>query len=251
MDDAYEQLGVPMCDVKEIQNSTKGVSGFWLRAMLAHSNLQREIEEKDRAILAYLQDIRLTLHDVGFGFNLTFVFEENAYFTERELTKKFMMTKPNVVERCIGTNIDWAPGTDPTKEKKKKKKTVNGKQKTVTKTVDVDSFFTFFRTIDAPIPGAKPPKEDDDDESEKEDEEIALGEQMDHDFDMGNDLKDDIVPLALEYFLGIIEKEESDSDNDEDDDSDEQPVKAKKSSKKTLDAGKKSKEPKVDECKQQ
>ena len=46
---------------------------------------------------------------------------------------------------------------------------------------------------------------------------------MDHDFDMGNDIKDDIVPLALEYYLGVIEKEDDD-DSDEDgegDDSDE------------------------------
>ena len=106
--------------------------------------MQHEIHEKDRPILAYLEDIRLNLHENGFGFNLTFVFEENSYFTVQELTKQFVMTKPNVVEKCIGTNIDWAPGSDPTKDKKKKKKTVNGKTKTVTKTVDVPSFFSFF-----------------------------------------------------------------------------------------------------------
>ena len=35
-DPDYEGLEVPMCDVKDIQNTTKGVSGFFLRAMLAH-----------------------------------------------------------------------------------------------------------------------------------------------------------------------------------------------------------------------
>ena len=39
---------------------------------------------------------------------------------------------------------------------------------------------------------------------------------------MGNDLKDDIVPLALEYYLGVIEKEEEDSDEDGEE-SDEMP----------------------------
>lgn len=35
-DPDYEGLETPICDVKEIQNSQKGVSGFFLRAMLAH-----------------------------------------------------------------------------------------------------------------------------------------------------------------------------------------------------------------------
>lgn len=35
-DPEYEALEVPICDVKDIQNTTKGVSGFFLRAMLAH-----------------------------------------------------------------------------------------------------------------------------------------------------------------------------------------------------------------------
>ena len=111
MEDAgYEGLEVPICDVKDIQNTLKGVSSFWLRAMLGHSNLQHEITEKDRKILAYLEDIRLSLHEQGFGFDLTFVFEQNSYFTGTELTKKFVMTKPNVVEKCIGTNIEWTAG---------------------------------------------------------------------------------------------------------------------------------------------
>ena len=216
---------MPLCDVKDLQNTVSGVSGFWLRAMLAHTNLQHEILEKDRPILAYLKDIRLQLHDKGFGFNLTFVFESNSYFTERELTKRFMMTKPNVVDKCIGHNIDWTPGTDPTKEKKKKVKTVNGKTKTQTKTVNVPSFFTFFRTIEAPIanPMMKAPaaQKDDDSDKEGEDGDNELGEQMDHDFDMGNDLKDDIVPLALEYYLGVIEKDDLDSGEEEGDDDDD------------------------------
>jgi len=120
-DDAYESLEVPMCDVKDIQNTTKGVSGFWLRAMLGHSNLQHEISEKDRSILAYMEDLKLDLHEQGFGFDLTFVFESNGYFTGTELKKSFVMTKNNVVEKCVGTPIQWAAGCDPTKEKKKKK----------------------------------------------------------------------------------------------------------------------------------
>jgi len=55
---------------------------------------------------------------------------------------------------------------------------------------------------------------------------------MDHDFDLGNDLKDDIVPLALEYYLGVIEKEEELSEEEDEEESDEIPEKSKKKSKK-------------------
>ena len=45
---------------------------------------------------------------------------------------------------------------------------------------------------------------------------------MDADFDIGNDFKDDLIPLALEYYLGVIEQESDDDDEDgEGEDSDE------------------------------
>lgn len=244
-DDGYESLEVPMCDVKDIQNTVKGVSGFWLRAMLAHSNIQHEITEKDRSILAYMEDLKLNLHETGFGFDLTFVFESNSYFSGTELKKSFVMTKPNVVEKCQGTTIQWAAGCDPTKEKKKKKVKQGGKQKTVTTTVKCDSFFNFFETVEAAELGKKKPSGD----SDSEEDENKIGEQMDHDFDMGNDLKDDIVPLALEYYLGVIQKEEEGDEDDEDDDDSDEDVKPKKSKKGPK--GGPQKGPNGEECKQQ
>ena len=90
IDEKYNELEVPICDVKDIQNTEKGVSGFWLRAMLAHGSISKSIVEKDRAILAYLQDIQLELHEKGQGFTLKFVFEKNSYFEGTELTKTFI-----------------------------------------------------------------------------------------------------------------------------------------------------------------
>lgn len=181
MDDEYEKIEVPICDVKQIQNSQKGVSGFWLKAMLMHGELEREITEKDRPILQYLIDVRLELHEKGFGFTLTFEFEENSYFSGTELKKEFIMTKPNVVEKCIGTPIVWAAACDPTKQKKKKKVKKAGKTKQITKTVKCDSFFNFFETVEASEVGDKKGGD-----SDEEDDEEDVGYQMDHDFDMGN-----------------------------------------------------------------
>lgn len=77
----FPDVEVDVCDVKEIQNVPKGVSGFWLRAMCAHNEMKSKVYEKDRPILSYLQDLTLDLHDKGFGFDLTFKFEKNSYFS--------------------------------------------------------------------------------------------------------------------------------------------------------------------------
>ena len=74
---------------------------------------------------------------------------------------------------------------------------------------------------------------------------------MDHDFDMGNDIKDDLIPLALEYYLGVIEKADSDEEDGDDDDSDEdaKPKKGKGKGPKVAPGGG-PKGPNGEECKQ-
>lgn len=222
-DEDYEKLEVEVCDVKDIQNMPRGVSGFWLKAMLGNENLNGAIMEKDRAILQYLEDVKLDLHETGMGYTLTFTFEKNSYFAGTTMTKTFVMSKPNVIEKCVGTAIEWNGSNDPTKEKKKKKvKQPGGGKKTVTKTVKCESFFNFFETIEAKDENKKGDGED----SAEED----IGEMMDQDFEMGNEFKDDLIPLALEYYLGVIEKadpEDGSDDDDDDSDEDEKPKKKK------------------------
>ena len=135
--------------------------------MIAHTNLQHEVSEKDRSILAYLEDVKLELHENGFGFNLTFTFEANSYFAGTELKKQFVMARPNVVEKCLGTTIAWSQGCDPTKQQKKKKVKSGGKKKTVTTTVRAESFFNFFETVEAAEGPAKIPTMDDDSDDEE------------------------------------------------------------------------------------
>jgi len=53
-DEGYKKLEVDSIDVKEIQNTQVGVSGFWLRAMLNQATIAKQIFEKDRQILKHL-----------------------------------------------------------------------------------------------------------------------------------------------------------------------------------------------------
>ena len=175
--------------------------------MLNHGEIARQIHEKDRTVLMFLTDVSSTLHATGHGFDLKFTFEKNDYFTDLVMHKKFTMARPNVIEKTEGTKIAWKDGRNITEKKIKKK--VGGKKakKTVTKTVQADSFFNFFK--DAEMPESE--------ELEKMDEEEGkgLGEKMDDDFELGNDIKEQLIPLALEYYLEVID----DSDEGDDDDS--------------------------------
>ena len=65
----------------------------------------------------------MVLHqDYGFGFDLAFYFpKDNAYFLEDILVKKFVMSKPNVIERIEATRINWKDDNrNPTIKKVKK-----------------------------------------------------------------------------------------------------------------------------------
>jgi len=170
--------------VKEIQNTKSGVYGFWLKAMLNHPEIGKLIEERDRAVLQHLTKVECQLHGSDYGYDLIFSFEPNEYFEQTELKKTFHLAKPNVIEKCEGTTISWKDGRNVT-EKKVKKKQHNKKtnqKRTVTKTVQCDSFFNFFKSEEMP------------DEKELEkmegEEEKNFGEKMDQDFDTGNDMKD-------------------------------------------------------------
>jgi len=200
--------------VKDIQNTPLGVSGFWLKAMLNHSTIARLVQEKDRPILMHLVDVEYSLHPEDYGFSLVFRFEKNDYFTDSELKKVFVMSKQNVIEKCEGTNINWKDGRNVTQKKvKKKSKNKKAGAKNVTKTVEQESFFNFFKTLSMPTEEelAQDVKKADKDEHNEE-EEKDIGEKMDIDFDLGNEFKDQLIPLALEYYMEVIDDEEDDDD---------------------------------------
>lgn len=83
----------------------------------------------------------------------------------------------------------------------------------MTVTVKCDSFFNFFETVDLESEKEGEGKEDKE-EKDEDDPENDIGGQMDADYDTGSAFKDDLIPLALEYYLGVIEVDD-DSYGDE------------------------------------
>jgi len=172
-DEDYEKLEVVPCDVKGISNSPKGISDFWIKAILNHP-IGGMVSEKDRPILGYLTNIELDLHtgEKGQGFDLIFTFLPNSYFSGTVIKKELHMKNKGMLDKTMSNEIGWKDACNPTIMKKKKKR----KGKKVTVEVKTDSFFNFFATLDPdmekPDDDKKDTKKKDDDEEDGEAEEI-------------------------------------------------------------------------------
>lgn len=97
------------------------------------------------------------------NFSIKFTFSPNEYIENESLTVRFVMFSEDQVEKTEGTEIKWKAGKDITKktvtQKQRNKKT--GKTRDVTKTIDSDSFFNFFKTVEVKEFGQEEDEEDD------------------------------------------------------------------------------------------
>ncbi|WVZ18867.1 hypothetical protein V8G54_006189 [Vigna mungo] len=258
-----EGAAVETTDGSEEDNE-KGVPSFWLNAMKNNDVLAEEISERDEAALKFLKDIKWIRIDNPKGFKLEFFFDTNPFFSNSVLTKTYHMIDEDepILEKAIGTEIEWYPGkclTQKVLKKKPKKGSKNAKP--ITKTENCESFFNFF----------KPPEVPEDDDDIDEDLAEELQNQMEQDYDIGSTIRDKIIPHAVSWFTGEAvqgdefedleddededddeEDEEEDEDEDDDDDEEEEEdskTKKKKSGRAQIGDGQQGERP--PECKQQ
>ncbi|GJZ18105.1 nucleosome assembly protein 1,4, partial [Tanacetum coccineum] len=161
----------------------------------------------DEEALKYLKDIKWCRMDDPKGFNLEFFFDTNPFFTNSVLTKVYHMI--DILEKAIGTTIEWLPGKCLTQKiLKKKPKKVSKNPKPITKTEDCESFFNLFSPPEVP-----------------EDEAEELQNQMEQDYDVGSTIRDKIIPHAFSWFSGEANEEDfgvfDDEVNEDDEDDDE------------------------------
>ena len=204
------------------QAPVSGIPDFWLTVFqnANESLLCGTVEPIDEPILKSLEDVTLTLPKDNTSFTLTFTFGENAYFTNRELTKEYMMKNTFDPEdpldfdgpemfKSKGCKIDWKAGKNTTvkviKQKVKQKGKGKGAAKTVTKQEKRDSFFNFF----------SPPKVPE----EEEELDDVMQAVITEDFDIGFAIKEKLVSRALLFYTG--EALDGDSDDEDDDEEEE------------------------------
>ena len=176
-DDKYEKLTLESPDLTHL-NGVDGVPDFWLTAMLNHSTLGLNIKDCDKPILKNLINIESHLHPNSQDFSIKFFFKENEYFHNEVLNKRFIVPQTSEkAQRVETTEINWKEGKKPTNN---------------------ESFMVnFFKD--------KKELEEDDDE---EDEEYI---DLDEDYDLSMELKDDLITLALEYYLNLMDTPESET----------------------------------------
>ncbi|MED6125470.1 Nucleosome assembly protein 1,4 [Stylosanthes scabra] len=232
-----EVEGITNEPVPEEESKTaeeKGVPFFWLNAMKANDILAEEITERDEGALKYLKDIKWCKIDNPKGFKLEFYFDSNPYFKNSLLTKTYHMIDDEdpILEKAMGTTIEWNPGKCLTEKILKKQPRKGSKNaKPIIKTEKCESFFNFFN------PPHIPENMDDDDDIDDDTVE-ELQNLMEHDYDLGSTIRDKIIPHAVSWFTGEAAQsdfeeigDEDDDDDDEEDEDDEEEVQSKRRSK--------------------
>ncbi|CAN7133129.1 unnamed protein product [Brassica rapa subsp. narinosa] len=195
-----------MDEVDDKTAEEKGVPSFWLTALQNNEVTSEEVTEHDEEALKYLKDIKWCKTEEPKGFKLEFLFDSNPFFKNNVLTKSYHVIDEDelLIEKAIGTEIDWYPGkclTQKIVEKKPKKGLTNA-----------ESFFNFFN----------PPEVPDEDEDIDDDRADELQYHMELDYDIGSTIRNKIIPHAVSWFTGeAMEEQEFDLDDDEDDDTDE------------------------------
>lgn len=195
-----------------------GIPGFWLTIFEKCDPLAQRLEEHDVDILEHLEDVTSEL--LPEGYRLDFHFSPNEFFTNKVLSLTFIQSIEHDADELLfegpeskgitGTVINWNKGKDVTfkmvtKKQKKKGGSGAGKVRTVTKRVELPSFFHIFASL--PVRG----------EEEEEDEAAidAFDSKLDELFEIGGILRDRIIPNAVLYFTGEAEDYEQDGDGGE------------------------------------
>ncbi|KAF3002796.1 hypothetical protein G7054_g6158 [Neopestalotiopsis clavispora] len=206
---------------EETAENVSGIPEFWLSAMKNQISLAEMITDRDEAALKHLVDIRMEYLDKP-GFRLIFDFAENEFFTNKTITKTYFYQAENgyggdfIYDHAEGDKIEWKEGKDLTvRIESKKQRNKNTKQtRIVKKTVPTESFFNFFSP--PAVPG-----EDDDAASDIE-------ERLELDYQLGEDIKEKLIPRAIDWFTGealafeeIEDYDGEDLDDEDDEDEDD------------------------------
>ena len=205
-------------EAKAEKEGEKGIPEFWYKCLENCQDIM--INEKDKNILKKLKLIKCTPEENG-NFTLEFFFEPNDYFTNEVLKREFILDEDYDIKEIKSDEIQWkSDEVNPTIEiKQKKVKNKRTKQiKTVQKKEKIPSFFSSFRNF-VKKEGDKGKNEDkDEDDDEEEGDEMTIEDE----YDQALQFKEEIIPYAIEYYLGIADDGEDDLGGEEDEEDEEE-----------------------------
>ncbi|CCE80333.1 Piso0_003448 [Millerozyma farinosa CBS 7064] len=218
------------------RSDEKGIPGFWLTALENLSTVAETITDRDSEVLQYLVDVRMEYLETP-GFELIFEFRENPFFSNTILSKTYHYqaelgySGDFVYDHADGCEINWKSKENNVTiniERRKQRNKTTKQTRTIEKLTPTESFFNFF---DPP----KPPKPDEDldDEDDEERENDDLEARLELDYQLGEEIKDRLIPRAIDWFTGdavgfdfpedFEDEEDEEIDSEEEDSEDEAP----------------------------
>ena len=220
--DKLAELKISEEEAKTEKENEKGVPDFWYKCLENCQDIM--INDKDKDILKKLKLIKCTPEENG-NFTLEFFFEPNDYFTNEVLKREYILDEDYDIKEIKSDEVNWkSDEVNPTIEiKQKKVKNKRTKQiKTVQKKEKIPSFFSSFKNFVKKDDKAKD-EEKDDNEDEDEGDEMTIEDE----YDQALQFKEEIIPYAIEYYLGIADDEddvgEEDDEEDEEEEEEEKP----------------------------
>lgn len=208
-DDDPEEKETELAD-ETADDGEIGIPNFWLTALENLSSVSETITDRDAEVLEYLSDIRMQYLETP-GYELIFEFRENPFFSNKTLTKTYHYqaelgySGDFVYDHADGCEISWHSkenNVTMTIERRKQRNRNTKQTRTIEKLTPTESFFNFF---DPP----KPPKKEEDDEEdeeaggeEAEEDDGELEERLELDYHLGEEIKDRLIPRAVDWFTG-------------------------------------------------
>jgi nucleosome assembly protein 1-like 1 len=190
----YIQERTKIVNKKSEDGKFVGLPCFW-ENVIKNSELAGDlVQPHDYDSLKYLEDVTFVLNEDPKGYTLEFHFTENPYFTNTVLQKQYF-EKEGDVFNAKGTKIEWKEDKNLTQKVvfKKKKHKGGGKTKKVKTFEEQESFYRFFLDYE---------------EAEEGSEEFYVREHLlNSDIDIGQNIRESIIPNAIDYYLGKIEIE--------------------------------------------
>ena len=194
-----DQRSLLIKKLSDMQNNTK----FWMKVLLNSNSTKNMINPKDLEVLKHLNNVEVLYTDTGLkNLKIIFDFEPNEYFSNTYLEKEYFFSDDNLIESINSTKIQWKNGKNYFSEKVKKK--IKNKKTNEIKEIEIPknspSFFNFFYDFDFPN------KSDLKKLSVMKEKEFF--EFLDEEYQLIYELKDEILPFASEYYVGVIQDNE-------------------------------------------
>lgn len=185
---------------KRGQQVEKVKNNFWFKVLVNCKYINDLIHENDYDLLKSLKNIRYEYIDkLCLSFKIIFEFEKNDFFTNDAIEKEYHLSADHLISEIKSTEINWNKGKDYFKKKKKKvmKNKKTGETKEIEVTKSTNSFFNFFFNFVFPKSSKALAEVD-------EEEEKNIGEMLDREYDIATIIKDELIPHASEYYVGVI-----------------------------------------------